>query len=63
LAWRRFLAPVAVANFGIAAVYSACGHYASQWDALPLALAASIALPVLAATIARRLLVRTEESP
>jgi uncharacterized membrane protein YdjX (TVP38/TMEM64 family) len=63
LTWRRFLAPVALANLGIAAVYSACGHFASQWDALPLALAASIALPVLAATMARRLLPRPEDSP
>jgi uncharacterized membrane protein YdjX (TVP38/TMEM64 family) len=62
LSWRRFLAPVALANLGIAVAYSACGHFASQWDALPLALAASIALPVLAATMARRCLARAEDS-
>jgi uncharacterized membrane protein YdjX (TVP38/TMEM64 family) len=50
LSWRWFLIPVALSNLGIAAVYSALG----QWVQLPVALAASIALPLLAATIARR---------
>ena len=51
LSWRRFLVPVALANLGIAAVYSALG----QAVQLPIALAAALALPLAAATIARRL--------
>jgi len=49
LSWRRFLAPVGLSNLGIAAVYAALGHAVP----LPMALAAAIALPLLAATIAR----------
>jgi uncharacterized membrane protein YdjX (TVP38/TMEM64 family) len=49
LKWAKFLAPVALSNLGIAAVYSALGRYVQ----LPVALAASVALPLLAATIAR----------
>ncbi|MHB8902299.1 MAG: VTT domain-containing protein, partial [Thermoguttaceae bacterium] len=51
LTWARFLAPVALANLVIAAAYSALG----AWVHLPAALALSIALPVLAAWIARRI--------
>lgn len=54
LGWRQFLLPVAVSNLGIALVYSLLGHFAQSYGELPLALAASIALPILAATIARR---------
>jgi hypothetical protein len=54
LAWRRFLPAVVLSNLGIAAVYSALGQTALRYGELPLALAASIALPLLAATIARR---------
>jgi uncharacterized membrane protein YdjX (TVP38/TMEM64 family) len=50
LSWRWFLVPVALSNLGIAAAYSALG----QWVQLPVALAASIAVPLVAATIARR---------
>ena len=49
LAWRRFLVPILLSNLGIAAAYSALGDLAP----LPIALAAAIALPLLAATIAR----------
>ncbi len=49
LGWRRFLPPVALANLVIAAAYSALG----AWVHLPVALALSIALPVLATWIAR----------
>ncbi len=50
LAWRRFLLPVGATNLGIAASYAALG----QRVELPVALAASIAIPVLAALLARR---------
>ena len=53
LAWARFLPAMMLSNLGIAAVYSALGHWARWQHELPLALAASIALPVLAAAIAR----------
>jgi uncharacterized membrane protein YdjX (TVP38/TMEM64 family) len=56
LSWRQFLPAVMLSNLGIAAVYSVLGHYARSQGELPLALAASIALPVLAATMARWLL-------
>ncbi|MBN2473806.1 MAG: VTT domain-containing protein [Pirellulales bacterium] len=49
LSWRRFLLPVGLSNLGIAAVYAALGHAV----ALPVALAAAIALPLLAATMAK----------
>ena len=62
LSWRQFLPAVILSNLGIAAVYSVLGHYARSQGELPLALAASIALPVLAATMARWLLpARSEE--
>ena len=53
--WRSFLPAVALSNLGIAAIYSAFGAYAREQGHLALAIAASIALPLLAATIARRL--------
>jgi hypothetical protein len=43
-----------LSNLGIALVYSVLGHLARGQGHLPLALASSIALPLLAATIARR---------
>ncbi len=56
LPWRQFWPAVMLSNLGVAAVYSVLGHYARSQGELPLALAASIALPVLAATMARWLL-------
>jgi uncharacterized membrane protein YdjX (TVP38/TMEM64 family) len=50
LGWRWFLLPVALANLGIAAAYSALG----TWVAMPVAMAASVALPLLAAAISRK---------
>ena len=50
LAWQWFLVPVALANLGIAAVYAALGNLVR----MPVALAASIALPLAAAAMARR---------
>jgi uncharacterized membrane protein YdjX (TVP38/TMEM64 family) len=49
LSWGRLLAPVALSNLGIAATYSALGHLVQ----LPIALAASIALPLAATAVAR----------
>ncbi len=49
LGWRPFLVTVALSNLGIAAVYAALGG----WVQLPLALAASIALPLAAAAAAK----------
>jgi len=51
LPWRWFLLPVLLSNLGIAAIYAALGH----WVQMPVALAASIALPLAAAALARRL--------
>jgi hypothetical protein len=49
LAWWRFLIAVGLSNFGIAAAYAALGERVQ----LPIAIAASIALPALAAALAR----------
>lgn len=49
LAWWQFLIAVGLSNFGIAAAYAALGDGVQ----LPIAIAASIALPLLAATLAR----------
>ena len=49
LSWWQFLAAVGLSNFGIAAAYAALGNRVP----LPIAIAASIALPLLAAAIAR----------
>jgi uncharacterized membrane protein YdjX (TVP38/TMEM64 family) len=49
LAWWRFLAAAGLSNLGISAAYAALGDRAS----LPIALAASLALPLVAAAVAR----------
>lgn len=56
LAWRRFLPAVALSNLGLAVVYAAFGYLAREQGMVAVALVASIALPLLAATIARKLL-------
>jgi uncharacterized membrane protein YdjX (TVP38/TMEM64 family) len=53
LSWRRFLPPVVLANLGLSVVYAAFGSLADQRGALPWALAASVALPLAAAAVAR----------
>jgi uncharacterized membrane protein YdjX (TVP38/TMEM64 family) len=54
LAWRRFLPPVLLSNLGLALAYSVFGDLAAQHEWLPLALAISLALPLLLAAAARR---------
>ena len=49
LSWWRFAVPVSLSNLGIAAAYAALGKAVQ----LPVALAASIAVPLLAAAVAR----------
>ncbi len=58
LEWRRFFPAMALSNLGLAVVYAVFGFFAKQQGMIVVALAASIALPVLAATIARKLLTR-----
>lgn len=58
MAWRPFLVATMLSNLGIAAVYATLGALARGEGELPLALIASIALPLLATTIARRLIRR-----
>ncbi len=55
LAWRRFLPAVLLSNLGIALAYAAFGDYAEQHQWLPLAMGVSIAIPVLVAAAAQRL--------
>jgi uncharacterized membrane protein YdjX (TVP38/TMEM64 family) len=47
LSWRRFLPPVLLANLGLALAYAVFGQIAERHQWLPLALAVSIALPVV----------------
>jgi uncharacterized membrane protein YdjX (TVP38/TMEM64 family) len=56
LGWRPFLLAVSASNLGIAMVYSALGQVAGSYGELPLALAASIAIPLVATIVARLLL-------
>jgi len=49
LSWWRFLTAVGLSNFGIAAAYAALGERVR----LPIAVAASIVLPLLAGAVAR----------
>lgn len=49
LAWRRFLPPMLLSNLGLALAYAAFGEVANRFQWLPLALAVSIAAPVLLA--------------
>ena len=50
LPWGRFLIPAALSNLGIAAAYAALGTCVR----LPIAIAASLALPLVAAAATRR---------
>ena len=56
LSWRRFLPAVFLSNLGIAIAYAAFGDLAHQHHWLPFALAVAIAIPVLVAAAAQRLL-------
>jgi uncharacterized membrane protein YdjX (TVP38/TMEM64 family) len=56
LGWKRFLPAVLLSNLGIAFAYSAFGDYAEQHQWLPLALGVAVAIPILAAALAQRLL-------
>jgi membrane protein DedA with SNARE-associated domain len=49
LSWRRFLPPMLLSNLGLALAYAAFGEVANRYHWLPLALAISIAVPVLLA--------------
>jgi uncharacterized membrane protein YdjX (TVP38/TMEM64 family) len=51
LSWRRFLIPLALSNLGVAAVYAVLGDLAP----LPVAIAASVAIPLLLTLISRRI--------
>lgn len=54
LPWRRFWTPILFSNLGLALAYSWFGAWAETHGGLPLALAFSIAFPVLLATILSR---------
>ena len=53
LSWRRFLPPVLLSNLGLAIAYAVFGQIAATNQWLPLALAVSIALPVLMVAVFR----------
>ncbi|MCC6494251.1 MAG: VTT domain-containing protein [Pirellulales bacterium] len=56
--WRQFLPPVMAANLAMALVYAALGQQAAERGWLPLAVAASVAIPLAAAVGWRRRLRR-----
>jgi len=58
LGWCQFLAAVGLSNFGLAAAYAALGERVQ----LPIAIAASIILPLLAAGIAKILWPSVQET-
>jgi uncharacterized membrane protein YdjX (TVP38/TMEM64 family) len=53
LPWRRFLPVLAMSNLGLAAAYSLLGSLAWESSVMPLAVVASIALPLAATAIVR----------
>lgn len=53
LSWQAFLLPVVASNLALAAAYCLLGQYAAQHDWLAMALAASVAVPILLAAAAR----------
>lgn len=55
LSWRRFLLPLVAANAVLSAGYALIGYYARETRGLSMALAASIAIPVLLALLVRQL--------
>lgn len=63
LPWRRFFAPVALSNLGVAAVYATLGHYARENENLIAALAASMGVPLLASLVMRRMWPVEVETP
>ena len=62
LSWARFLPAIVFSNLGIAVAYSAFGDFAERHQWLPLALAVSIAVPVMVAAAAKRWLPTAETS-
>lgn len=65
LSWPRFMAPVALSNLGIAAVYSVVGYYGRSQSPLVTmyVLIASIAIPVVATTMVRWLVPTESRRP
>lgn len=60
LSWRAFLPALALSNLGIALAYASFGAWAREANAVPAAVVASIAIPLLATTIARWWLARRD---
>lgn len=58
LSWQSFLTALVLSNLGIALAYAAFGAWAERANAVPAAIVASIAIPVVATTIARWWLAR-----
>jgi len=54
LSWRKFLPAAMLSNLGLSAVYATCGALSREAGIELTALIASIALPLLAAAIAKR---------
>lgn len=54
LPWRQFWLPVLASNLVLAIVYSCFGELAERHESLPIALAASVAIPVILAAVVKR---------
>ena len=63
LTWRAFLTPVLISNFLLALLYCSLGEVAERYHWLPIALAASVALPLALAAAAQRWLPRNVHKP
>lgn len=62
LSWRRFLLPVLLSNLALAFAYAKFGEFAEHNEWLPLAICASIAIPVVLTAIVQWWLSKKERS-
>ena len=62
LAWSRFLLPIVFSNLGISLGYCAFGHIAREHDWFPLAMGASIGVPVVLTLVVQRFVKLKTES-
>lgn len=54
LSWRRFLLPMLVSNLLLSLTYATCGAFFQGSNSFPIAIAASGAIPLIAALVIRR---------
>lgn len=62
LPWRRFVPPLVASNLVISFAYAALGAWAIEWEALPIAVGLSLAVPVAITLVVRRSLSRRDDA-